>query len=158
MLKRTLICLAVLMLSGCSNSPTPPVAAITLTASPSPVTPTLCPVTSCGAGSDEVEILTTLTIAETAGGSATLDGFTVVLRRNSDNAALINTTVGTGSGTRINANQTITLPFGVHLARTSAAGAMTLTVSANARNLRDNAAVTTTLSIPVTAFSGTITE
>ena len=157
MWNRSVLCLFVLTVSGCENTPTPPVAQITLTASPSPVSPTLCPVTSCGAGSDEVEILTTLTIVETAGGSATLDGFTVVLRRNSDNAVLVNTTVGTGSGTRINANQTITVPFGAHLARTSAGAAMTLTVSANARNDRNNAAVTATLSIPVNAFSGTIT-
>ena len=153
MWNRTVLCLALLTLSACGpDTPTPPAAQISLTASPSPVTPTVCPVSSCGAGSDEVEILVTIALSETAGGSGTLDGFAVVLRRNSDSLALINTTIGTGAGTRINANQTVNVPFGVHLPRTSAGNAMTLTVSANARNDGNGAAVTATLTIPVNAF------
>jgi hypothetical protein len=154
---RSVPCLFLLALSGCGDPPihpTGPAAQITLTASPSPATPTICPVSSCGAGSDEVEILTTLGVVETAGGSGTLDGFTVVLRRDSDNIALISTTIGIGAGTRITANQTVSLPFGVHLPRASAGSAMTLTVTANARNDGNSAAVSATLAIPVAAYGG----
>lgn len=114
----------------------------------------MCPPSSCGAGSDEVEAITTITLRETAGGSGTLDGFTVLLRRTNDNATILSTTVGIGAGTRFSANQSVTIPFAIHFPRTQAGSAMSLVLTANARDDRTNAAVTGAVTIPVTAVGG----
>jgi hypothetical protein len=151
-----ILCLAVTAASGCDGSPptTDPNAQIQLSASPASIIPTVCPPSSCGAGSDEVEAITTIALRETAGGSGILDGFTIVLTRASDNATILATTIGIGAGTRFTANQTVNIPFAIHFGRAGAASAMSLSVRANARDDRGNGAVTATLTIPVAAFPG----
>ena len=154
-LRTAVLAAAALACAGCQNSvsvPTLPDAAFQLSANPASIVATECPPSVCGAGSEEVEAMTTMVIRETGGGTATLEGFAVALRRDSDNALILNTTVGIGAGTRITFMQTVNVPFTVHFPRVAAASAMTLTATANLRDDKGRLPVFATVTVPVTAI------
>ena len=155
-MRRLTTVLILIAACGCGGTPTDPGRApsVELASTPASMTATICPASSCGAGSDEVEAIATLTLRETAGGHATLDGFTVVIRRNIDTATVLDVTVGIGAGTRVAAFQTVSAPLAVHFPRAQASSAMTMTVTANMRDDRTGAAVRPVLHIPLAPVGG----
>jgi hypothetical protein len=83
--------------------------------------------------------------------TATLQGFGVTVRRNSDNATILDTTVGIGAGTRVSFMQTVDVPFAVRFPRAEAGSAMTLTATANLRDEKGQTPLFATVTIPVAA-------
>ena len=151
---RTIVLATILACMGCQNSvsvPTLPDAVLQLSANPASITATECPPSSCGAGSDDVEAITTMVLRETAGGTATLQGFAVTVRRNRDDATILSTTVGIGAGTRVMFMQTVNVPFTVHFPRAEAGSAMTLIATANLRDEKGQAPVFATVTVAVAA-------
>jgi len=156
-MRRPTISLLLITALGCGGTtPTTPDAAasVTLTSNPASITATICPASSCGAGNNEAEAIATLTLRETGGGNATLDGFTVVIRRINDSATVLDTTVGIGAGTRVAALQAVNVPFAVHFPRGQASSAMTMTVTANMRDDRNGASVRPVLNVPLAPVGG----
>ena len=92
-----------------------------------------------------------LTVRETEGVAGIIETMTLVLRRNSDNAIIVNATPPVG--TRFGANGSVNVPVGVHWDRDQMTSAATLTATVNARDDNQHL-VTSTVTIPVTAFGG----
>jgi hypothetical protein len=158
-LRSAVLAAAALACAGCQNSvsvPTLPDAVFQLSANPASIVATECPPSTCGVGSDEVEAITTMLIRETGGGTATLEGFAVTVRRDSDNAPILNATLGIGAGTRITFRQTVNVPFAVHFPRAAAASAMTLTATANLRDEKGQVPVFATVTVPVAAIGADV--
>lgn len=138
---------------ACDDTPTGPrpTAVLQPTAAPSPITPVLCPVSNCGSVTNQLEATTVITVRETAGVAGTIQSATYVLRRNSDNAVIVNATPSLN--VRFTANGSVDVPVGVHWDRGQMTTASTLTVTINARDDNQHT-VSTSMTIPVSAFEG----
>jgi hypothetical protein len=138
------------LLSACGGGPTGPrpSARLEASASPSPINPIECPLSSCGSLLNQLEAASTLTIRETAGVAGIVESVSLVMRRSSDGAVVANATPSVG--TRFSAGGSLALPVAVHWDRGQMTTDGSLAVMVNARD--DNShAVTVSLTIPVTA-------
>jgi hypothetical protein len=135
---------------GPQPGPSPiPQASIQVTASPSPVALAACPPASCGTGPAQYDVVTTLTLRETAGVAGRVESLAVTVRRNSDNTVLLTTTVNPASvQVPFAANGTATIPFAVHLPVPDVTAQSTVTAVVNAVDANGRA-VTATVTIPV---------
>ena len=136
---------------GGGGTPTQPVtptgATIQVTASPAPVSLTLCDPPACT--TPGYEVITTLTLRETAGIAGRVDSITLTLRRNSDNQVLVTANITPASiQVPFTANGTATIPFAMHVARTDVTSQTTLALVVNATD-SGGRAVTTSLTVPV---------
>jgi hypothetical protein len=115
---RCFFVLVLFVVPGCGTTGPSPALAFTVTANPSPASGGLC--TGCGAGSTEREVLTTLTLRETGGGTGSVTSIALVLRENGTNAVLAQGEFDAAAVTqlagsnRLTANGTLAIPIGVH--------------------------------------------
>jgi hypothetical protein len=138
-------------LAACDNPAGPrPTAVLEATASPSPVTPVVCPESSCGSLANQLEVTSTVTVRETAGVAGTIETVTLLLRRSSDNATIVN--AAPSVGTRFAASGSVSVPVAMHWGQNQLTTSATLTVTINARD--DNGhTVNTSVAIPVLPFA-----
>jgi hypothetical protein len=137
---------------GSGTPPTSPTlrAALQITASPSPVALAVCPPSSCGtSGPPQFEVATTLTVREAGGVAGRIDTVAITLRRNSDTATLLTTTISSASvQVRFPANGTVTVPLAFHHAQDEITAQTTATLVVNATG-DSGGAVSTTVTVPV---------
>ena len=141
---------------ACGKSPTPPtspspVAQIQLTANPATITPAVCPPSSCGPLTGQLEAATSVTVREPAGVGGNISSVSMILRRSSDNVTLASGTVSPTNG-RFAANGSVTIPLGVHYDQAQGASAGTLALTFTGTDDRGNP-ITATLSVPVNRFA-----
>lgn len=91
-----------------------------------------------------------MTVRETGGVGGIVESTTLKLRRD---GAGLSTSAGTLTSVCFTANQSVTVPTGVHYDRTQGGSPATLTIALSGRD--DNGhAIQATRAIPVAAFSG----
>jgi hypothetical protein len=96
-----------------------------------------------------MELTTTLTVRESGGVGGRVTGIAVTLRRNSDNATLVQTTITAASMlVAFPANGAVTIPFAMHANGADLTAQSTLTLVINATDT-NNRSVAANLSIPV---------
>ena len=128
--------------SGSPASPTPSSAAITLSASPSPISGGLC--AGCGAGSTDRESLTTLTIQDTAGVGAVVTSIEMTLREQSTNVVMTSGSFDAAAVTqlagsnRIPARGALNVRCGVHYPAAEGGKAAVLTYVVRVTDDRGN--------------------
>ena len=140
--------------SNCNNPGGPgPTLAFTLTASPNPITGSLC--TGCGAGSTDREAATTLTLRETGGREGTVTSVLMTLRVAATGAVLaqgeLTAAALQSSGTnRVPASGTLNVPVAVHYPGSNQGQAATFTLVVR---VTDSAGTVATQEITVTVTS-----
>jgi len=129
-----LACAIVTAAAGCGSSGTPTgpsSASVTVTANPSQVTGAPC--TGCGAASTDREVLTTLSIQETAGVGGNVTAIEMTLRETATGAVITSGSFDAGAVTqlagssRVPAHGTLSVRCGVHYPAAQAGRAAALT-------------------------------